>query len=63
MEKGMKRVLLIGVDPRLIDLSNVKDLDAEKIRSAGQDSERILRELGFEPEAVSLISARQRRVW
>ncbi len=47
----MKRVLLIGVDPKLIDFSNVPGVDAEKIKSAGRDSDTKLRELGFEPRS------------
>ncbi len=43
----MKRVLLIGVDPKLIDHSSAQGVDPEEIRTAGRDAEARLREVSI----------------
>jgi hypothetical protein len=48
MTVTQKRVLLIGIDPTLVDFSEVSDLNAERVRAAGQASTARLEALGHE---------------
>jgi hypothetical protein len=45
-----KRVLLIGIDPKLIDpnLSTATGWDANRVRAAAQDTNKRLMDLGYE---------------
>ena len=44
----MKRILSVGIDPKLIDFSSVPGVDAEQIKAGAARSAKALRELGFE---------------
>jgi hypothetical protein len=44
----MTRVLLIGVDPKLIDFTKVSGVDAEQVKAAAARSDKAMRDLGFE---------------
>jgi hypothetical protein len=46
----VKRVLLIGIDPRMIDLSRFPEINADQIRAAGMESDRKLRDVGYSVE-------------
>jgi hypothetical protein len=55
-----KKVLLIGIDPKLIDFSkvttanitiNTAGWDANRVRAAGQDAGKRLTELGYEVQS------------
>jgi hypothetical protein len=51
-----KKVLLIGIDPRLIDFSKITTVntagwDAKWIKAAGQDASKRLMELGYEVQS------------
>ncbi|AIF84252.1 hypothetical protein NTE_02198 [Candidatus Nitrososphaera evergladensis SR1] len=44
-----KKVLLIGIDPKLVDFSkSTTGWDAKKVQAAGQDADKRLKELGYE---------------
>ena len=43
-----KRVLLIGIDPALVDFSPTSGRNAEQVRAAGQDAQERLSALGYE---------------
>src|SRR5262249_25305289 len=43
-----RRVLLIGIDPSLIDFSPTGGRNAEQVRAAGTDAHERLRALGYE---------------
>ncbi|MGH2583283.1 MAG: hypothetical protein ACRDJE_00035 [Dehalococcoidia bacterium] len=45
---AQKRVLLIGIDPALVDFSPVRGLDAERVRAAGDEATAALEALGHE---------------
>ena len=44
----MNRVLLIGIEPTLVDFSSMPDLDAAKVARGIQAQEQRLRDLGFD---------------
>lgn len=44
----MHRVLLIGLEPTLVDFSSMPDLDAAKVAQGLRAQEQRLRDLGFE---------------
>jgi hypothetical protein len=48
-----KKVLLIGIDPKLIDSSMFTNTgwDANRVRAAGQDASKRLMELGYEVQS------------
>ena len=48
-----KKVLLIGIDPKLIDSSMFTNTgwDANRVRAAGQDANKRLMELGYEVQS------------
>jgi hypothetical protein len=48
-----KNVLLIGIDPELIDFSKTTTTgwDANRVRAAGQDANKRLMELGYEVQS------------
>jgi hypothetical protein len=43
-----KRVLLIGLDPTLVDFSSAPELNAERVRAAGDDARTRLGAIGCE---------------
>ena len=45
----MKRVLIIGLVPSLVDFSSMPDLDADKVMAGLQAQEQALTDLGFAP--------------
>ena len=51
-----KKVLLIGIDPKLIDpnLSTATGWDANRVRAAAQDANKRLVELGYELQSCLL---------
>lgn len=51
-----KKVLLIGIDPKLIDpnLSTATGWDANRVRAAAQDANKTLVELGYELQSCLL---------
>jgi hypothetical protein len=53
MTKKKKEVLLIGIDPKLIDSSMFTNTgwDANRVRAAGQDANKRLMELGYEVQS------------
>jgi hypothetical protein len=53
MTKEKKKVLLIGIDPKLIDSSMFTNTgwDANRVRAAGQDANKRLMELGYEVQS------------
>src|SRR5215207_9615592 len=49
-----KKVLLIGIDPKLIDFSKIATStgwDANRVQTAGQDANKRLMELGYEVQS------------
>jgi hypothetical protein len=44
----MKRILLIGLEPTLVDFSSMPDLDAAKVAHGLRTQEQRLRDLGFD---------------
>jgi hypothetical protein len=49
-----KKVLMIGIDPKLIDFSKITAAtgwDAKRIQAAGQDANKRLMELGYEVQS------------
>jgi hypothetical protein len=52
-KKKKKKVLLIGIDPKLIDSSMFTNTgwDANRVRAAGQDANKRLMELGYEVQS------------
>jgi hypothetical protein len=49
-----KKVLMIGIDPKLIDFSKITTAtgwDAKRIQAAGQDANKRLMELGYEVQS------------
>jgi len=45
---AMKRILLIGLEPTLVDFSSMPDLDAAKVAHGLRTQEQSLRDLGFD---------------
>ena len=45
---AMNRILLIGIEPTLLDFSAMPDLDAAKISQSLQAQQQSLRDLGFD---------------
>jgi hypothetical protein len=44
----MNRILLIGIEPTLVDFSSMPDLDAAKVSQGLQAQQQRLRDLGFD---------------
>jgi hypothetical protein len=44
----MKRILLIGLEPTLVDFSSMPELDAAKVSRSLREQEQRLRDLGFD---------------
>jgi hypothetical protein len=44
----MKRILLIGIEPTLVDFSSMPELDAAKVSRGLREQEQRLRDLGFD---------------
>lgn len=44
----MNRILLIGIEPELVDFSSMPDLDATKVAQSLRAQEQRLRDLGFD---------------
>jgi hypothetical protein len=44
----MNRILLIGIEPTLVDFSSMPDLDAAKVSQGLRTQEQRLRDLGFD---------------
>ena len=44
----MKRILLIGLEPTLVDFSSMPELDAAKVARSLREQEQRLRDLGFD---------------
>jgi hypothetical protein len=44
----MNRILLIGIEPTLVDFSSMPDLDAAKVSQGLRAQEQSLRDLGFD---------------
>ena len=49
MEKK-KKVLLIGLDPALVDFSHIPDMDAQKVMAALKADQAKLNALGYDPQ-------------
>ena len=54
-----KKVLLIGIDPKLIDFSKnttaATGWDANRVQTAGQDANKRLMELGYEVQSCLIV--------
>jgi hypothetical protein len=54
-----KKVLLIGIDPKLIDFSKTTTAatgwDANRVQTAGQDANKRLMELGYEVQSCLIV--------
>ena len=54
-----KKVLLIGIDPKLIDFSKnttaTTGWDANRVQTAGQDANKRLMELGYEVQSCLIV--------
>lgn len=48
MLPAMTRILLVGIEPSLVDFSSMPDLDAAKVSRSLQAQQQSLRDLGFD---------------